>query len=201
MPASSESLDQLIGELAREPNPRRRRQILQTQRELWQPDTVSRLYEEVVRLLHVDVQQAERIARAAADMADNIGDEASQAASLRALAHIYYRKRQYEFSVDLYDKALAIYERVGDEREAGRTLNSSLQSLIYLGRYFEAEEHARKARDIFTRLGDRLRLARLDANMGNILYRQDCFEEALELYQRAYRAFWRSASRRMSRSR
>jgi CHAT domain-containing protein/tetratricopeptide (TPR) repeat protein len=189
MPASSESLDQLIGELAREPNPRRRRQILQTQRELWQPDTVSRLYEEVVRLLHVDVQQAERIARAAADMADKIGDEASQAASLRALAHIYYRKRQYEFSVDLYDKALAIYERVGDEREAGRTLNSSLQSLIYLGRYFEAEEHARKAREIFTRLGDRLRLARLDANMGNILYRQDCFEEALELYQRAYRAF------------
>ena len=44
-----------------------------------------------------------------------------------------------------------------------------------------------RARDIFERLGDRLRLARLDANMGNILYRQDRFEEALELYQRAYR--------------
>ena len=50
-------------------------------------------------------------------------------------------------------------------------------------------EHAREAREIFERAGDRLRLARLDANVGNILYRQDRFEEALELYQRAYETF------------
>jgi CHAT domain-containing protein/Tfp pilus assembly protein PilF len=185
----TESLDALIAELAREPNPRRRRQVLQSHREAWRPETVSGLYEEVVRLLHVDVQQAERIARAAATIAEEIADEPSQAASLRALAHIYYRKRQYKDSVDLYERALEIYERVGDEREAGRTLNSSLQSLIYLGRYPEAERYARRAREIFERLGDKLRLARLDANMGNILYRQDCFEDALNLYERAYQAF------------
>ncbi|HKA00839.1 MAG TPA: CHAT domain-containing tetratricopeptide repeat protein [Candidatus Solibacter sp.] len=183
------TLDQLIGELAKEPNPRRRRQLLQAHREAWRPETVSRLYEEVVRLLHVDVQQAERIARAASTIADAIADDPSQAASLRALAHIYYRKRQYKESVDLYEHALEIYERAGDEREAARTLNSSLQSLIYLGRYPEAEQYARRARDIFERLGDKLRLARLDANMGNILYRQDCFEDALSLYERAYQAF------------
>ena len=45
------------------------------------------------------------------------------------------------------------------------------------------------------------RLARLDANVGNILYRQDRFEEALELYQRAYDASLKSASRRISPSR
>ena len=189
MPAGAEALDDLIRELAREPNPRRRRQLLQGRRENWRPEMVARLYDEVVRLLHVDVEHAERIARAASEIADRIGDEASQAASLRALAHIYYRKRQYEFSVELYDKARAIYERLGDERETARTLNSSLQSLIYLGRYFEAQECAQRAREIFERLGDRLRLARLDANMGNILYRQDSFEEALVLYQRAYHAF------------
>ena len=50
-------------------------------------------------------------------------------------------------------------------------------------------DHAEQARQIFERLGDRLRLARLDANVGNILYRQDRFEEALELYERAYNAF------------
>jgi CHAT domain-containing protein/Tfp pilus assembly protein PilF len=187
--ATSVGLDRLIEEVAKEPNPRRRRQILQSHRDLWNPGTVSRLYDEVVRLLHVDVQQAERIARAAADIADKIGDDSSQAASLRALAHIYYRKRQYKESVELYERALEIYERLGDERESARTLNSSLQSLIYLGRYKEAQEYAQRAREIFSRLGDKLRLARLDANMGNILYRQDCFEDALELYQRAYLAF------------
>jgi CHAT domain-containing protein/tetratricopeptide (TPR) repeat protein len=184
-----ETLEQLIDELAREPNPRRRRQTLQAHRGLWNPQSVRRLYEEVVRLLHVDVQQAERIARAASHIADQIGDEPSRAGALRALGHIFYRKRQYETSLELYREALAIYEREGDEREAARTRNSSLQSLIYVGNYFEALEHARRAREIFTRLGDRLRLARLDANEGNILYRQDRFEEALELYQRAYRAF------------
>jgi len=189
MSTTSLNLDQLLGELAREPNPRRRRQIIQGRRDAWCPETVSRLYDEVVRLLHVDVQQAERVARAASMIAESIGDEASQAASLRALAHIYYRKRQYKESVDLYERALEIYQRAGDEREAARTLNSSLQSLIYLGRYPEAEQYARRARDIFERLGDKLRLARLDANMGNILYRQDCFEDALSLYDRAYQAF------------
>ena len=102
---------------------------------------------------------------------------------------------------ELYQKSLAIYQRLGNRLEAGRTLNSSLQSLIYLGRYEEAMEYAARARAIFERHGDRLRLARLDANMGNVLYRQDRFEEALALYQRAYAPSSKSASRRTSPSR
>ena len=123
------------------------------------------------------------MARAASLLAERLGDDASRAAGLRALGHVYYRKRKYEASLDLYQESLAIYQRLGDALEAGRTLNSSLQSLIYLGRYPEAMDYAEQAREIFERLGDRLRLARLDANMGNILYRQDRFEEALELYR------------------
>ncbi|MEO8591908.1 MAG: CHAT domain-containing protein [Candidatus Solibacter sp.] len=182
-------LQDVMEKLARETNPRRRRQLLQAHSNLWEPATVIRFYEEVVRLLHVDVQQAERMARATALLAERLGDDASRAAGLRALGHISYRKRKYEASVDLYQESLGIYRRLGDAREAGRTLSSSLQSLIYLGRYPEALEYAQEARGIFEQLGDRLRLARLDANVGNILYRQDRFEEALELYLRAYRAF------------
>jgi CHAT domain-containing protein/tetratricopeptide (TPR) repeat protein len=182
-------LEKLLSDLAREPVGRRRRQLLQAHRQLWKPETVTRLYDEVVRLLHVDVQQAERMARAAMQMAAGVDDDASIAAGQRALAHIYYRKRKYEASIELYQKALVLYEGLGNDLETGRTLNSSLQSLIYLGRYQDAMDAAARARAIFERLGDRLRLARLDANMGNILYRQDRFEEALELYQRAYHAF------------
>ena len=103
-----------MADLAREANPRRRRQLLQAHPELWRPATVTRFYDEVVRLLHVDIQQAERMARAASLLADRLGDDASRAASLRALGHIYYRKRKYEASVDLYQKSLAIYQRLGD---------------------------------------------------------------------------------------
>ena len=182
-------LEELLANLAQEPNPRRRRQLLQSRPDLCRADTVTRLYDEVVRLLQVDIRQAERMASAARLVAERLGDDASRAASLRALGHVYYRKRKFERSLDLYQESLAIYQRLGDALEAGRTLNSSLQSLIYLGRYVEAMDYAGQARQIFERLGDRLRLARLDANMGNILYRQDRFEEALELYVRAYDAF------------
>jgi CHAT domain-containing protein len=182
-------LEGLVAQLANEPNPRRRRQILTAAKAWWQPETVTRLYDEVVRLIHVDLERAERMARAAGWLAERLGDEASRAASLRAMGHIFYRKRKYLASLELYEAALGIYQQLGLEVEAGRTLNSSLQSLIYLGRYKEALEWAQRAREIFSKFGDRLRLARLDANMGNILYRQDRFEEALALYQSAYRAF------------
>jgi CHAT domain-containing protein len=192
MPESEDTAsrwEKLLVDVAREPDARRRRQLLTRHRDLWSPQSVTRFYDEVVRLLHVDMQQADRMARAAAMVAGHLGDDASRAASLRALGHIQYRKRKYQASVDLYQEALALYHRLGDSLEAGRTLNSSLQSLIYLGRYPEAMDYAGQARQIFQRLGDRLRLARLDANVGNILYRQDRFEEALELYQRAYGDF------------
>ena len=188
-PRKPSGLKELLVALEQEPNPRQRRRLLLSNPELLRPETVTALYDEVVRLLHVDIQQAERVARAASLLAGRLGDDASRAASLRALGHIYYRKRKYQVSVDLYQQSLAIYDRLGDALDSGRTLNSSLQSLIYLGRYPEAMDHAQRARQIFQRLGDRLRLARLDANMGNILYRQDRFEEALELYLRAYHAF------------
>src|SRR5690242_4112931 len=179
-----QTLDNLIGEIAREANSRRRRQLLLGSREHWTPEAVSRFYGETIRLLHVDLQGAERMARAALWLGERLADEGSRAAGLRAMGHVSYRKRRYESSVELYQAALAIFERLGNELEMGRTLNSSLQSLIYLGRYDDAMESATRARTIFAAHGDRLRLARLDANMGNILYRQDRFEEALDLYQR-----------------
>ncbi len=182
-------LEELLVNLAREPDPRLRRRLVQSRPDLCRPETVTRLYDEVVRLLQVDLEQAERMAGAARHVAGRLRDDASRAAALRALAHVQYRKRKYERSLRLYQESLALYQRLGDSLEAGRTLNSSLQSLIYLGRYTEAMECAAQARQIFERLGDRLRLARLDANVGNILYRQDRFEEALELYIRAYNAF------------
>jgi len=73
----------------------------------------------------------------------------------------------------------------------GRTYSGGLHTLIYLGKYARATSWARKARTIFQRHHDRLRVARLDLNLGNILYRQDRAEKALLLYLRAYREFQR----------
>ena len=187
-PANLESLVEL---LALEPGSRRRRQLLQAGREWWKPETVARLYDEVVRLVRIDLRQAERLARAALWISGQIGDEASRAVGLRAVGHVFYLKRKYEPAGQNYQAALDIYDRLGMELDVGRTISGALMNLVYLGRYDEALAGAQRARDIFLKHGDHLRLARLDTNMGNILHRQDRFEEAVERYQRAYTTFTR----------
>jgi hypothetical protein len=89
-------LDQLLAELAQEPNCGGAGQPLQAGR-LWRPENVNRFYDEVLRLLRVNVQHAERIARATFQMAERLGEATSRAAGLRA-RHVYYRKRKYEVS-------------------------------------------------------------------------------------------------------
>ncbi len=188
-PPPPSSLEELVDQLAREPHPLRRHQILRGARPLWQPDTVTRLYAESGRLIHVDLAQAERLARSASWISGKMGDDLARAEGLRAMGHIAYLRGRSESAWELYGKALAIYERHGKEVQVGRTLSGSLQTLIYLGRYEEALACGARARDIFLAHGDRLRLARLDTNIGNIMFRQDRFEEALDLYQGAYRQF------------
>ena len=61
-------------------------------------------------------------------------------------------------------------------------MSSALQALIYLGRYEQAEAWSERARAVFQETGDALRLARLDSNRGNIFYRQDRYQEALDSY-------------------
>jgi CHAT domain-containing protein len=65
-------------------------------------------------------------------------------------------------------------------------LSSLIQPLILLGKYDEAFSAAERAKRFFQELGDDRRLARIENNIGNILHRQDRFEEALASYKSAY---------------
>jgi CHAT domain-containing protein len=179
-------LESLVESLLAESSPPRRRQMLMAAPELWRPETVKRFYDEVVRLAYVDIPRAERMARSASWLAAKLSDDGAKASGLCAMGHIMERKRRYQSSLDHFEQALAIFERLGDELEMGRTLSFSLHCMIYLGRYDDALAWAARAEDIFARLGDRARLARLDGNIGNLLHRQDRFDEAMERYRRAY---------------
>src|SRR3954471_15963441 len=189
MGTSTEAIDNLIESLAQESSAARRKQMLLAPRSSWDNRMVGRLCDETVRRMYVDVPQAERMARSAQLVSSEIGDEASQAAGNRAMGHVLERQRRYVQSLDHFEQALAIYERLGDELEMGRMLSFSLHCMIYLGRYDDALAWAARAADIFARYGDRARLARLDGNVGNLLHRQDRFDEAMERYRRAYAAF------------
>ncbi len=192
MPAAPdvpESVEALVERLQSEAGARERRRLLAS-REWNAPETVARLYDETVRLARVDLRRAERLARAAEWLSRRAGDQGSRALGLRAMGHIHYLGGRSEAAWTNYSAALALFEELGEDLEIGRTLSGgSLQVLSYLGRYEEAFAWAERAREIFTRHGDRLRLARLDTNMANVLNRLDRFEEALELYRRACATF------------
>jgi CHAT domain-containing protein len=176
----------LIEQLARLQNGQARARTLRQHRDQWSPALVQQMYESVVRLARIDVQQADRLAQAARWLAEQIDDDGARAQSLRALGHVSLSLGRHREAVKRYDAALRLFRALGQDVDIARTLNSSLQSLISLGRYPEAYAWAEEARAIFHQHGNRLGLARLDTNVGNILYRQDRFEEALALYQRAF---------------
>jgi len=185
-PSQERRPDELIVQLAQSRTARARTSVLRRHRQLWDPAVVDRMYAHVVSLTRIDLQQADRLARAARWVAEKLGDDWSRAQSLRAAGHVWFSRGRYSEALSQYDSALALFRRLGRDVDVARTINGALQSLISLGRYDEALASAREARATFERHGDLLRLARLDSNIGNIRYRQDRFDEALVLYRRAH---------------
>ncbi|MFN0105716.1 MAG: tetratricopeptide repeat protein [Bryobacteraceae bacterium] len=148
-------------------------------------DFVYRLCERARQRMRVDVHSAAIAADAAYAAARGIADGTALAEALRLKGHISYLGGKYRQAVAAYRRAIHILDRGGRHVDVGRTLSSALQSLIYLSRYDEALAWGERARLIFDRENDALRLARLDSNIGNILHRQDRYGEALALYRRA----------------
>ncbi len=178
--------EELIDRLADISTARARASFLRRHKELWEPAVVERLYAHVVRLARLDVQRAESLAQAATWVAEKLDDAGCRAQSLRAIGHVRFIRGKYLEALKYYDAAARLFRRAGRDVDVARTLNGALQSRISLGKYKEALASARRARLIFERHGVALGLARLDSNVGNILCRQDRFDEALVLYERAY---------------
>ena len=178
--------DELIDALAGIRQARARATFLRRNRQLWHPSVVERIYARVVRLARTDLVRADGLARAAHWIAERLGDEACRAQSLRAIGHVHHTRGEYAEALEHHQAAQKAYRDLGRDIDVARSLNGALQSLICLGRYDEALAWAAEARAIYERHHNDLGLARLDSNVGNILYRQDRFAEALVLYERAH---------------
>src|SRR5215831_4813245 len=184
--ASAPGLESLLQQLAKTASEARRHEMLAGCSELHSREGVKLLYSEVLKLSYVDLDQAERLAECSCTLAAPLRDPLAKAFALRSVGHVLFMRSRYEPALAQYSAALALLDAAGEELERGRTLATGLQVLIYLGRYDEAFEWAARAREIYERNHDELRLARLGSNVGNIFYRQDRYEEAIEAYNAAY---------------
>ncbi|HET6930880.1 MAG TPA: tetratricopeptide repeat protein, partial [Candidatus Acidoferrum sp.] len=181
---SSEVLIAELGELQSDPA---RRKFLAKHPKLLRQSTIEQLAQLVVQSVRVSTKEALNLAEAAALIAKRLRRKDSQALALRAMANALYSSGDYRAAIEHHQRAIQIYESLRAWKEMARTLSSSLQPLILVGEYDQAFKAVERAREIFSRLGDRWRLARLEINVGNIYHRQDRFEESIASYENAYR--------------
>lgn len=180
-------IDRLIEVLATTADQAERRRAIERSKVARDVALLERICDVVPLRARVDLQQAARLADVAESLAMEIGTDYAAGRSLRGSGHVFALEGRLEPALTAYRASIARFRAAKRPIEEAITRSGALQTLIYLGRYGTAQQWARQARRIFERAGDRLRLARLDANFANVLYRQDRFEEALALYRRAYR--------------
>jgi CHAT domain-containing protein len=184
-------VDRLIEVLATTPDEAQRRRALDRSKVPCDIALLERITELVPIRGRVDLPQAQRLAESAEWIAGSIGTDHAAGRSLRAMGHVFMLEGRSDAAVVAYQAAIARFRKAHRALEEAITRSGGLQALIYLGRYATAQSWARQARAIFERAGDSLRLARLDSNFANVLYRQDRFEEALALYRSAHRTLAR----------
>ena len=152
---------------------------------LKQERAVRYLTDRVVTIMQHDSDLALQWAEAASWLAGVLQDDDCRAKSARAVGDCLFLKGQYRDALNSYQRALDLFRRLKQDVEAAVTLSRSIHPLIYLGDLEEASRRAEAAREAFRRRRDHLRLARLDADVGNALYRQDYYHNALTLYRHA----------------
>jgi len=188
MPAALRKISKqtLINELGQLSSDSVRRKFLTSHKALIRQDTVENLAQLVVQKVRVSTQEALNLAEAAVLIAKRLRRKEALALGLRAKANALYSSGDNRAAVEHHHQSFKLYESLGIWMEAARTLSSSIQPMILLGEYDQAFQAAERAREIFERLDDPWRLARLEINVGNIYHRQDRFEESIAHYERAY---------------
>jgi len=185
---SKRSLDKLISELAKIDTGVARRKFLARHRFLLRSEVVGQLAPIVVEKVRIDIRQALHLAEAAVLIARRLHNKVDLALALRAKGNALHLSGSNRAAVKHHEKALKLYESLDCWKEVARTLSTLIQPLNLLGEYDRAFAASERAREIFVRLGETARIARLDNNVANIFHRQDRFEEAMAYYERACKA-------------
>ncbi|MEM8933401.1 MAG: hypothetical protein AAGE94_19580, partial [Acidobacteriota bacterium] len=163
-----------------------RRRFFDRRSDLVRKEQVEAICAEVARQVRIDAEKAIELAMTGRFLAELLDNDASRGLSARAAANAYHFSGNYALSQELYEAALEGFERLGDELSGAITRSSALYNMAYLGEFEQVYAWEAAARRIFERHDDRLRLAILDHNIGNVLQRQGRYHEAMPRYLDAY---------------
>src|SRR5258707_3822770 len=132
------SRETLIEELARTQSQTEREQLLANNGTLLAADVVSELAKKVVERVRVDTHQARALAESALLIANKLGGKEEIALGLRAKANALYASGANKEAVLHHEQALELYLQAGNQKEATRTLSTSIQPFTLIGDYYRA---------------------------------------------------------------
>ncbi|MGH9543048.1 MAG: CHAT domain-containing protein [Terriglobales bacterium] len=179
-------LEPWIERLAALPSATARRQAAVRQGRRITTTLLARLDDLVAAQVRIDVARAAAWADAALALAAVLPAPAAKGHAYRAKANALYAQSRHAAAIVYHRRATRQFERGREPLQVARTLSASMLPLLLSGHYDEALAAAERARALFEAAGERGRITRLEINIGNVLYRQDRFGEALACYQRAY---------------
>lgn len=159
--------------------------------ELASTERIAEISSAFLRWARIDLDRAQRLVEAARWLAVSLDDPSGRGLATRIEGHYCYLTSRFSDARSHYREAVDCFRRAGDEVEEALTLSTSTQVLIYAGAYDDARCAVERARAVLKQRGDRLALARLANNEGNIWVRLDRYGEALALYEEALAGFRR----------
>ena len=145
-----------------------RKALLTSRREQLSLSIIIELANEARDLLRVNARESLSLAEIAIEIARQMEPSIAMAHAVRMKANALHHLGNYLPAIELHRQAIQLFEAAGQQEELGRTLSGSIAPLNLCGEYEEAFRFADRARTIFTELGDELRLARLEINVGNV---------------------------------
>ena len=129
-----------------------------------------------------DLNRADTIFRAAAESATTNGWDAQEAGARKVLGIVTYLRGDYEAALPEYQRALRLYEGLGDGAGAGATM-------IEMGNFFTKRQEFDRATDLLTRggglvlsAGDSVGYSNSLDNRGMIAFRQNDLNRADSLF-------------------
>ena len=154
--------------------------------ELVSKEVIESLADAVRKVARIDVRKTLAFADFALMIAKSLDEQEAFALAFRSKATALWLMGNCTSAVELFERAIDLFDKSGQQSEVGRTLSTSIQAHALLGDYDGAFAAAERARRIFAELGETLRLARLNINIANIYHRRNQFREALDAYALAY---------------
>lgn len=164
-----------------------REEFLEENPDLRSDEVAGALCRTSVVLLFRDFGRAREICDLLSQIADSAATPLTAGYRDHAWAAFYQQTgSDYARALELWQRAIASFERAGREDQVAISSYSGLHTPLMLGNLDLFWEWEKRARRFFEQTGDRLRLARLTNNVGNLYARQDRWDEAARFFESAY---------------